>query len=317
MWTDRDMDEHSVYDHRPAMNGGLYASTGAQTLPSSGSNMGITTSPIYNGSVYGTLTAVPGPMNASSGASNGYGTIGGDPDQHSNSLPPPPPPMEGTYSAISHEHPTLPLESHYSRIPAGNGMDYISGNGVGHAASGVVDGGSLMYGVLDNSHPDSSMMMMATPEEFDSRSISGNFEDKSSDKLGPDSHSLLMMYADRFGLNERGCYVSTTLAIIAFIFFVIIVTLGACWPGKAAFSRKKNRRKEKYPSINIEVCDNFFLRTKLNLGQVFHILYIFCQISQRPPLRETKKHTGKRQLRFACLIFFSKERLYTCYYDFY
>ena len=35
MWSDRDMEEHSVYDHRNTNGGGaLYATTAAQTLPS-------------------------------------------------------------------------------------------------------------------------------------------------------------------------------------------------------------------------------------------------------------------------------------------
>ena len=83
------------------------------------------------------------------------------------------------------------------------------------------------------------MMMMATPEEFDTNSITTNHDMKmSSNPMSYDlgkrrsEPSILKMYALKLGLNDRGCYVASVLAALAFSFLVIIIALAACWPGE-------------------------------------------------------------------------------------
>lgn len=164
-------------------------------------------------------------------ALNGYGPLP-DIDQHSNSLPPPPPPGDpgnSNYAAIN------PSEGHYSRL------EYGGGNGHVMAADGVV------YGVLgEGGDPGGGCHvmgnMMATPEDFDdTASVSvgggGHYDvdvgGKSSLKTA--SHGLMMIYADRLGLNERGCQVAAALAAVVVAFFVIIVSLAVCWPGRHTF----------------------------------------------------------------------------------
>jgi hypothetical protein len=45
--------------------------------------------------------------------------------------------------------------------------------------------------------------------------------------------NYLKVYARKFGLNDRGCYVACVLGGLAFFFFVIIVAMAATWPGKS------------------------------------------------------------------------------------
>ena len=44
--------------------------------------------------------------------------------------------------------------------------------------------------------------------------------------------NYLKLYARKFGLNDRGCYVACVLGILAFFFFIIIIAMIASWPGK-------------------------------------------------------------------------------------
>ena len=44
--------------------------------------------------------------------------------------------------------------------------------------------------------------------------------------------NYLQIYARQFGLNDRGCYVAVGLATLAFLLFVIVIAMGATWPGK-------------------------------------------------------------------------------------
>ena len=102
---------------------------------------------------------------------------------------------------------------------------------------GVLSSG-CSYGLENDT---SMMMMMATPEEFDTNSITTN-QDCHDLKISSGHHlssgkrrsepSILKLYAMKLGLNDRGCYISCALAALAFSLFVIVVTLAACWPGK-------------------------------------------------------------------------------------
>ena len=44
--------------------------------------------------------------------------------------------------------------------------------------------------------------------------------------------NYLQIYARQFGLNDRGCYVAVAFAALAFLLFVIVIAMGATWPGK-------------------------------------------------------------------------------------
>ena len=84
------------------------------------------------------------------------------------------------------------------------------------------------------------MMMMATPEEFDTNSMTSNHDchdlkmssGHSSNGKRRSEPSILKLYALKLGLNDRGCYISCALAALAFSLLVIVITLTACWPGK-------------------------------------------------------------------------------------
>ena len=83
------------------------------------------------------------------------------------------------------------------------------------------------------------MMMMATPEEFDTASVTANHDchdlkmtSGSNSGKRRSEPSILKLYALKLGLNDRGCYVSCALAALAFSLLVIVITLAACWPGK-------------------------------------------------------------------------------------
>ena len=47
-----------------------------------------------------------------------------------------------------------------------------------------------------------------------------------------DRKNYLQIYARQFGLNDRGCYVAVGFASLAFLLFVIVIAMGATWPGK-------------------------------------------------------------------------------------
>ena len=96
---------------------------------------------------------------------------------------------------------------------------------------------------------ETSMMMMMHPSpstsEFplpDDRNY-GNRGDVDANDFRRDDVKLpiavkrkdnyLKVYARKFGLNDRGCYVACVLGGVAFFFFVIIVAMGATWPGKS------------------------------------------------------------------------------------
>jgi len=80
------------------------------------------------------------------------------------------------------------------------------------------------------------MMMMATPEEFDTNSITTNHDLKLNSAPNGvkrrSNPSILKMYAMKLGLNDRGCYISCALGALAFCLLVVVIALTACWPGK-------------------------------------------------------------------------------------
>ena len=47
-----------------------------------------------------------------------------------------------------------------------------------------------------------------------------------------EKESLLLRYAKKLGLNDRGCYLAVGLAVLAFLLLVVIIVMAACWPGQ-------------------------------------------------------------------------------------
>ena len=129
------------------------------------------------------------------------------------------------------------------------------------------------------------MMMMATPEEFDTNSITTN-QDCHDFKISSDHHlsngkrrsepSILKLYAMKLGLNDRGCYISCALAALAFSLFVIVVTLAACWPGKLKDFCINHSNTISFGS--------YFLEKTLNMvayyiaGKLESVYWLFCNI---------------------------------------
>ena len=46
-----------------------------------------------------------------------------------------------------------------------------------------------------------------------------------------EKESLLLRYARKLGVNERGCYVTVGLSVFTFLLIIIIIIMAACWPG--------------------------------------------------------------------------------------
>ena len=47
-----------------------------------------------------------------------------------------------------------------------------------------------------------------------------------------EKEGILLRYARKLGLNDRGCYLAAGLALLAFLLLVVIIIMAACWPGK-------------------------------------------------------------------------------------
>ena len=43
--------------------------------------------------------------------------------------------------------------------------------------------------------------------------------------------NILLRYAKKLGLNDRGCYLAVGLSIITFLLLVVIIIMAALWPG--------------------------------------------------------------------------------------
>ena len=114
--------------------------------------------------------------------------------------------------------------------------------------------------------------MMASPEEFDDETASVSVgggggtvygeigghhgHHKSSQGLKESrSHGLMMVYAGRMGLNERGCHVASALSALAFALLVIIVSLAICWPGRIILHSRSVYRVEDKRTVYIGFCD--------------------------------------------------------------
>ncbi len=104
--------------------------------------------------------------------------------------------------------------------------------------------GSSSYG-----ENEASMMMMMHPSPSTSEFPMQDDRDFRRDDVKLPTavkrkDNVLKVYARKFGLNDRGCYVACVLGGLAFFFLIIIVAMTATWPGKFLFNPKsfeKNR----------------------------------------------------------------------------
>ena len=91
--------------------------------------------------------------------------------------------------------------------------------------------------------PDNSLMMMLpsppplTSEELHQhhqQMLTHQQQHREDVKLPSAKHkdNYLRKYGLKLGLNDRGCYISCGLAVLAFILLVIIIVMALHWPGK-------------------------------------------------------------------------------------
>ncbi len=91
------------------------------------------------------------------------------------------------------------------------------GNGVG---MGCANSGASSH----MRHPmnETSLMLMGSSSDADHVKL----------PTAKERSNYLIRYARKFGLNDRGCYLSCGLAALAFVLFVAIIVIVANWPGK-------------------------------------------------------------------------------------
>ena len=157
---------------------------------------------------------------------------------------PPPPPLE-------------PMD-HYSDMTVRVGsLDHMSGNGgltltsvdpslvdhlrMDHGGSSDLLHHSLNHNHYHMNHTETSLMMMAPSTSMTSGAgiVSAGDHDLKL-PTAKERHNYLRKYARKLGLNDRGCYIACGLAALAFLLFIIVVAMGASWPGKQAdiFAKK-------------------------------------------------------------------------------
>lgn len=203
MWTDRELDEHHVFDHNKAnggANGGMENGGSTITTPGGGGgSVSVSESPLdpYHG--------VMDPNSASSAnpVANGVG-VGVGMDHH-------------------HHH----FMEHSSML------EHLDGNG------GALGAGYPGSGGAEAANETSMMMMMPPPptqEELNHHQHHQHHVLAPRDDVklptAKEKDNYLKRYARKFGLNDRGCYVSCCLAILAFFLFLIVVAMAASWPGE-------------------------------------------------------------------------------------
>jgi hypothetical protein len=114
---------------------------------------------------------------------------------------------------------------------------------------------------------EASMMMMMHPSPSTSEfPMPGDDRDYRRDDVKLPTavkrkDNYLKVYARKFGLNDRGCYVAVVLGGLAFFFLLIIVAMGATWPGK--------------PIVFIRICVLFGLSLMMKKEQTTdHFLWL-------------------------------------------
>ena len=240
MWMmDRDLgEEHQVYDHFSTQDPRTLLSNQQQIYPNGGPPNGI----------YAHLQP---PHSSTPTTTN---SMGMDSSLNGGS---PPPPMDMDSNSL-HQHSTLPAVDH--RLPMdthhlednvqdiyGQNVYHQPGSGSGHhqyiTESGLlVTSPSSGLGLAGPYGDQETTMMMQSPNGHEAEllghhnaaeeSHTGLGMGSSSRKKSKDRKNYLQIYALQLGLNDRGCYVAVGLAGLAFLLFVIVIAMGAAWPGK-------------------------------------------------------------------------------------
>ena len=98
----------------------------------------------------------------------------------------------------------------------------------------MMNGNNSSYG-----ENEASMMMMMHPSpSTDEFPIPDDRDFRRDDVKLPTAikrkdSNVLKVYALKFGLNDRGCYVAVVLGGLAFFFLLIILAMAAAWPGRS------------------------------------------------------------------------------------
>ena len=96
-------------------------------------------------------------------------------------------------------------------------------------------------------HSETSMMMMLPSHAVAGRGVivagmdAGHPGDDVKLPTAKAKEDYLRKYARKLGVNDRGCYIACGLAILAFLFFIIIVAMASTWPGKSGMRSRPTR----------------------------------------------------------------------------
>jgi hypothetical protein len=101
--------------------------------------------------------------------------------------------------------------------------DYLMGGSGNNASFGENDASMMMM-----MQPSPSTSEFPVPDDRDFR----RHDDVKLPTAVKRKDNMLKVYARRFGLNDRGCYVAVVLGGLAAFFLLIIVAMGAAWPGQ-------------------------------------------------------------------------------------
>lgn len=242
MWMDRELEEHKVYDHFSTLN----PSTGTMQYH----NNGIGPPNGGNNAIYAHLQQQP-QHSSTPTTTNSMGmesSLGGE------SSPPPMSMDLDNDNGPLHGHSTLPAVDH--RLPMDN--HHIDDNGqdiYGHlyhqphhllSSAGLDQPQHVMLSSSSSclgpclGDQETAMMMQSPNGDSDlmGSSVDGHahihhlvHEEGKMMKTPKERKNYLQIYARQFGLNDRGCYVAVGLAALAFLLFVIVIAMGATWPG--------------------------------------------------------------------------------------
>jgi len=107
---------------------------------------------------------------------------------------------------------------------------------LGHVSSG--DSGLASLATRDRDQE--TTLMIHTPLTLTKEAGAGDYQVHNSQyqltntefKLPTrkEKEGILLRYARKLGLNDRGCYLAIGLALLAFLLLVVIIIMAACWP---------------------------------------------------------------------------------------
>ena len=259
MWMDRELEEHQVYDHF-ANVASATASGGMQQLPPAPHPNG-GGPPNGTAGIYAHLQHQHHHNSSTPTTTNSMGM-----DSSLGGSSPPPMTIDLDHDGPLHQHSTLPAVDHRLPMDSHHMDDQVQDiYGVGpqqhlyHQPHQLLSpsampppGGDQPQHLMVS--PNSSCMgpcygdqetsmMMQSPNGAESEllgnsSLGGHAhhqtvaDGKMNSKSKAERKNYLQIYARQFGLNDRGCYVAVGFAALAFLLFIIVIAMGATWPGK-------------------------------------------------------------------------------------